>query len=93
LLEPIAAVGISVPDSLVGAVLSDLAGRRGRVTGTDPDPDNVGWSVVHAEVPDIELTTYVVSLRAITGGTGLFTRRFARYDVMPATVAAHRAAD
>ncbi len=93
LLEPIAAVEITVPDSLVGAVLSDLAGRRGRVTGTDPDPDNPGWSVVHAEVPDIELTTYVVSLRAATGGTGLFTRRFARYDVMPAAVAARRSGD
>ena len=37
LLEPIAAVEITVPDAHVGAVLSDLSGRRGRVTGTDPD--------------------------------------------------------
>jgi len=38
LLEPIAAVDVVVPDSHVGAVLSDLSGRRGRVTGTEPDP-------------------------------------------------------
>ncbi len=93
LLEPIAAMEITVPDALVGAVLSDLAGRRGRVTGTDPHPDEAGHSVVHAEVPDMELVTYVVSLRAITAGTGSFTRRFARYDVMPAAIAARRGAD
>ena len=82
-----------MPDGLVGAVLSDLAGRRGRVTGTDPHPDEAAMSVVHAEVPDIELATYVVSLRAITGGTASFTRGFARYDVMPAAVAARHGTD
>jgi len=37
LLEPLATVDITVPDTHVGAVLSDLSGRRGRVTGTEPD--------------------------------------------------------
>ena len=34
LLEPVSSVVISVPDEYVGAVMSDLSGRRGRVTGT-----------------------------------------------------------
>ena len=84
LLEPLATVDVTVPDSFVGTVLSDLAGRRGRVTGTDPD--SPGRSVVHAEVPESELTTYVVTLRAISGGTGSLRREFVRYDVMPASV-------
>ena len=53
-----ARVDITVPDAHVGAVLSDLSGRRGRVTGTEPDPTApVGMerTVVHAEVPDAEL--------------------------------------
>jgi elongation factor G len=87
LLEPLARVEIDVPDSYVGAVMSDLAGRRGRVTGTDPDPEVDGRTTVHAEVPDAELATYVVTLRAMTGGAGTFRREFARYDVMPAAVA------
>ena len=39
-------VDITVPDAHVGAVLSDLSGRRGRVTGTDPGRDRAGraWS-------------------------------------------------
>src|SRR4051812_7543398 len=91
LLEPIAAVDVVVPDSHVGAVLSDLSGRRGRVTGTEPDPSAlVGMerTVVRAEIPDAELVRYATSLRSITAGTGRFTRTFARYDLVPANVAA-----
>jgi len=91
LLEPIAACDITIPDTHVGSVMSDLSGRRGRVTGTEPDPTApVGMerTVVHAEVPDAELTRYAITLRSLTAGTGKFTRAFARYDVMPANVAA-----
>ena len=73
LLEPIATVDITVPDAHVGSVLSDLSGRRGRVTGTEPDPTApVGMerTVVHAEVPDAELTRYAIVLRSLTAGTG-----------------------
>jgi elongation factor G len=90
LLEPLAAVEIIVPDTHVGSVLSDLSGRRGRVTGTEPDPSAlVGMerTVVHAEIPDAELVRYATSLRSITAGTGRFTRRFARYELVPAHVA------
>ena len=34
LLEPVSAVTISVSDDYVGAVMSDLSSRRGRLTGT-----------------------------------------------------------
>jgi elongation factor G len=80
-----------VPDSHVGSVLSDLSGRRGRVTGTEPDSSAmVGMerTIVHAEIPDAELVRYATSLRSITAGTGRFTREFARYDLVPNTVAA-----
>ncbi len=90
LLEPIAAVDVTVPDAHVGAVLSDLSGRRGRVTGTEPDPSAmVGMerTVVHAEIPDAELVRYATSLRSITAGTGRFTRTFSRYDLVPHNVA------
>ncbi|HEV7192867.1 MAG TPA: elongation factor G-like protein EF-G2 [Jatrophihabitantaceae bacterium] len=91
LLEPIAAVDVIVPDTHVGAVLSDLSGRRGRVTGTEPDPSGVVGmerSIVHAEVPEAELARYTITLRSLTAGTGRFTRRFARHELVPANVAA-----
>ena len=91
LLEPVASVEVSVPDAHVGAVLSDLSGRRGRVTGTEPDPSApVGMerTTVHAEVPEAELARYAVTLRSLTAGTGRFRRSFARYEVVPSSVAA-----
>jgi elongation factor G len=91
LLEPIAAVDITVPDAHVGSVMSDLSSRRARVTGSEPDPTAmVGMerTVVHAEIPEAELVRYATSLRSITAGTGRFTRQFARYELVPANVAA-----
>ena len=91
LLEPIAAVDVIVPDTYVGAVMSDLSGRRARVTGTEPDPTApVGMerSVVHAEVPDAELARYTITLRSLTAGSGRFTRKYLRHDLVPANVAA-----
>jgi elongation factor G len=91
LLEPWAAVDITVPDTHVGSVMSDLSSRRARVTGSEPDPTAmVGMerTVVHAEIPEAELTRYSTSLRSITAGTGRFTRQFARYDLVPSNVAA-----
>ena len=58
------AVTVTVPDEYVGAVMSDLSGRRGRVTGTEPVGG--GRTVVSAEVPEIELLRYAVDLRSIT---------------------------
>jgi elongation factor G len=89
-LEPLAAVDITVPDGHVGSVMSDLSSRRARVTGSEPDPSAlVGMerTIVHAEIPDAELTRYATSLRSITAGTGRFTRRFARYELVPPNVA------
>jgi len=87
LLEPVEDVHIRVPDAFVGAVMSDLSGRRGRVLGTEADPAGGEKTLVHAEVPATELVRYAVELRAMTSGSGSFSRSFARYDPMPAQLA------
>jgi elongation factor G len=87
LLEPVDEVFIRVPDGFVGAVMSDLSGRRGRVLGTTPDEDGGEKTLVHAEVPATDLVRYAVELRAMTSGTGTFRREFARYEPMPSHLA------
>jgi len=84
LLEPVDEVTIRVPDQFVGAVMSDLSSRRGRVLGTETEGDK---SVVRAEVPATELVRYAVELRAMTSGAGTFSRTFARHDPMPSHLA------
>jgi len=81
LLEPVHAVSVTVPDEYVGAVMSDLSGRRGRVTGTESIAGE--RSRVNAEVPEVELVRYATDLRALTAGTGRFTRSYLRHDPMP----------
>ncbi|MEU7524514.1 elongation factor G-like protein EF-G2 [Saccharothrix sp. NPDC042600] len=86
LLEPVDEVSIRLPDDHLGTVLGDLSGRRGRVLGTEAD--TAGYTVVRAEVPQTELLRYAIELRSLTSGTGTYTRRFARYDPLPASLAA-----
>jgi elongation factor G len=86
LLEPVDAVSVVIPDDLVGAVMSDLASRRGRVLGTAPGDDE--RTVVNAEIPQVELIRYAIDLRSLSHGAGSFTRSFARYEPMPDSAAA-----
>ncbi|MBB5873033.1 elongation factor G [Allocatelliglobosispora scoriae] len=85
LLEPVDEVTITVPDNYVGAVMSDLSGRRGRVLGSESDGGE--RTVVRAEVPATELLRYLIELRSMTAGAGTFRRAFLRYDPMPGHLA------
>jgi elongation factor G len=81
LLEPVDEVSILVPDEYVGAVMSDLSGRRGRVIGTAPV--GIGRTQIRAEVPELEITRYSIDLRSVSHGTGSFTRGYLRHEPLP----------
>ncbi|MEU4240346.1 elongation factor G-like protein EF-G2 [Actinoplanes sp. NPDC026619] len=83
LLEPIDEIAVRVPEMYVGAVMSDLSGRRGRPLGSESEPDGT-HSLVRAEVPATELIRYAVELRALSSGSGTFTRTYIRHEPMPA---------
>ncbi len=74
-LEPWCEIAVTVPTAFVGSVMSELSGRRARVTGNDPDPGDDERSVVRAALPEVELLTYATALRGVSHGTGTFTRR------------------
>ncbi|WEO76392.1 elongation factor G-like protein EF-G2 [Cryobacterium sp. SO2] len=85
LLEPVSTVTISVPDTFVGAVMTDLSTRRGHMTGTTAvDGER---TEVSAEIPDAELLRYAIELRALTAGSGWFRRGYLRHEPVPAKVA------
>jgi elongation factor G len=91
LLEPVDEVHVLVPDDYVGAVMSDLSSRRGRVLGTEPV--GVGRTLVNAEIPELEITRYSIDLRSLSQGTGSFTRQYVRHEPLPSHLAAKVAAD
>jgi elongation factor G len=86
-LEPWCAVEVDVRAEYVGAVLSDLAGRRARVTGSEAASDE-DRTTVRAEVPERELLDYARVLRSVSHGTGHFRRRFLGYEPAPSSVVA-----
>jgi elongation factor G len=85
-LEPWCDIEVVVPGEYVGAVMSDLSGRRARVTGSEADPVR-DRTTVRAEVPEVELLTYPGVLRSVTHGTGSFSRRPLGYEPVPPSVA------
>ena len=81
ILEPIGALTVTVPDSYVGDVMGDLSKRRGRPMGMTPNHD--GDTVIEAEVPMAEMSSYAIDLRAMTQARGSFTLEFVRYEEVP----------
>ncbi len=81
LLEPIGALAVTVPETYVGDVMGDLSKRRGRPMGMNPDSD--GNTVIEAEVPMAEMSSYAIDLRAMTQARGSFTLNFVRYEEVP----------
>ena len=85
LLEPVDELSVMVADDYVGAVMSDLSSRRGRVLGTEPVPG--GRTLVKAEIPELEITRYAIDLRSMSHGTGSFARSYLRYEPLPSHLA------
>ena len=81
LLEPVMSLQVTIPDSYMGDVIGDLNKRRGRVMGMNPDND--GNTVVEAEVPQVEMSSYAIDLRAMTQARGSFVMKFERYEEVP----------
>jgi len=86
LLEPVLTVKVVVPDKYMGDVMGDLSKRRGRVLGMNPTED--GDQEIIAEVPAAEMCKYATDLRSMTQARGSFDTEFARYEDVPANIAA-----
>ena len=83
IMEPINDVEISMPEDMMGAVMTDLQGRRGIIMGMDAKGRN---QIIRAKVPAAEMTRYATSLSAITSGRGTFTSTYDQYQQVPTDV-------
>lgn len=84
ILEPIMNVIVTIPESNMGDVMSDINTKRGRVMGMDSAGN--GMQVITAAVPQAEMLHYATDLRSITQGRGSFTMEFAQYEEVPANI-------
>ena len=83
IMEPINDVEISMPEDMMGAVMTDLQGRRGIIMGMDAAGRN---QIIKAKIPASEMTRYATSLSAITSGRGTFTSTYDQYQQVPTDV-------
>jgi elongation factor G len=81
LLEPMAHLKITVPESYAGSVMGDISASRGRVEGMQAA--GAGETTVEATVPYAEVTDYATRLRSLTRGTGEFELEVNGYEQVP----------
>lgn len=85
LLEPIMSVAITVADTIMGDVMSDMSGRRGHIQGSEPIGG--GLQVVKATVPLAEMSRYAADLRSLSQGAASYTMEFSHYQEVPSHLA------
>jgi elongation factor G len=85
ILEPLVEVSVTVPEEMMGDVMGDLSGKRGRISGTEPIGNRK--TRVNAIEPQAEMLRYAIDLRSISRGRGTFELDFSHYEEVPAHVA------
>jgi elongation factor G len=80
-LEPIVSVDVTVPESVMGDVTGNLAGRRARISGTESLSG--GQVTIKADMPLSSLSDYHTELKSMSQGQGSFTMEFSHYDPVP----------
>jgi elongation factor G len=79
-LEPVMAVEVTVPEELMGVIISDINSRRGRIEGMEHEADS---QVIKAMVPLAETLGYENDIRLLTRGRAHQSMRFAKYEPTP----------
>ncbi len=85
LLEPIMNIEVLIPEGMLGDVMSDLTGKRGRIVGTENA--GPGKTLLKATVPHSEMLRYAIDLRSLTRGRGTFTASASHYEEVPVHIA------
>ena len=83
LLEPIAAVEISVPNTFTSNVLRLVSGRRGQILGYEAKQDWPGWDEISVQMPEAEMQTLILELRSLSMGVGYFSWRYDHLQPVP----------
>ncbi|MCZ9312674.1 MAG: EF-Tu/IF-2/RF-3 family GTPase, partial [Methanocorpusculum sp.] len=80
LLEPMQKIQITVPQDQMGAAISQIQGRRGQLSTTDAEGDQI---VVNGEAPVAELFGFAGDIRSATEGRAMWSTEFAGFSPVP----------
>ena len=79
-LEPTMSLEVTLPNDMVGSVLSDLTGARRGSIGEVMVGESIGGimskALIRGDVPLVEILGYAKSLRSLTGGEASFSAEY-----------------
>lgn len=85
ILEPIMELEVTVPEEYMGDIIGDINSRRGKIVTITPAKDKK--QIIKALVPQSETFNYLIDLKSITQGRGIFKQRFSHYEELPSNLA------
>lgn len=85
LLEPIAALEVVTPETVMGEIIGDLQSRRGKIEGI---LERGNSRVIKGFVPLGEMFGYATAIRSLSQGRAAYTMEPSKYEQVPAHVAA-----
>lgn len=83
ILEPMYELEITMPEDVMGDVMTDLQSRRASILGMDSKNN---FTIISANVPLSEMDSYSTALRSLTHGKASFKMKFADYQVVPSNI-------
>ncbi len=85
MLEPIMAVDVITPETVMGEIIGDLQSRRGKVESI---AQRGSTRVIRAYVPLSEMFGYATAIRSLSQGRAAYSMEPARYEQVPTNIAA-----
>ncbi len=83
IMEPIYMIDVLVPEEMMGAVMTDLQGRRAIIMGMGGEGH---YQSIKARVPLAEMNRYSTTLSSLTSGRGTFCMKFDEYAQVPGDI-------
>ena len=84
MLEPIMAVDVVTPETVMGEIIGDLQSRRGKVESIT---QRASSRIIRAYVPLAEMFGYATTIRSLSQGRAAYSMEPARYERVPANIA------
>jgi elongation factor G len=91
ILEPMVVIAVTVADSQIGDLTSELSGRRAQVRGTEIL--SMGRGRVTAQIPLSEMEGFPTRLKSLTAGEGSYTLEFSHHEPAPPALQKRLAAE
>jgi elongation factor G len=76
LLEPIQKLTIATPNTSTAKITASVSSLRGQILAFAPKPGWAGWDEIEAYMPEVHARDFIIELRGLTHGLGVFASQF-----------------